>query len=82
MLIIGPVTIAAGSAQNFDVTDGIRFTIFPGAGATATYSRVDSYGATAHDSTTTAVTAITSIDVDWPYMRVSSAGGTTRVAVV
>lgn len=82
MILTGPVTIADGAAQVFDVSSGIRFSIFPASGTTATYSRVDSKTAASHDTTTTAVTALTAIDVDWPFFRVSSAGGATRVALV
>jgi len=53
----------------------------------ATWSRVDSYGATAHGVITTAVTDTTpersSFDVDWPFYFVScTAGGDCVVAPV
>jgi hypothetical protein len=83
----GPVTIAAGEARIFDVRRAVRITVISGTGATATVSRVDSPGASAHttgteNQFTVAATTKTATDVDWPFYRVSAAGGSVRVAVV
>jgi hypothetical protein len=62
---------------------GIRVTIIPGGGGTVTYSFVDSQGETIHDGPTSVdVTDITVVEVQWPWLAVSVAGGTARVANV
>ena len=67
-----------------DVRGCVLLAITAGAGATVTYSRVDSKDAGAHGSDTDTVTTGTfeSIPVEWPFYRVSVAGGTAKVAVV
>lgn len=83
MAIFGPATLADGDAIVVPTGEGIRLTIITGAGATATYSRVDDHDASAHGTTgTVAASTRLSIDTDWPYYRVSVAGGTCRVAVI
>jgi len=79
--------LADGAAHNIDARGGLNLTIITGTGATATYSRVDSKDATAHTSGTEnggTVSANTKLVIqnDWPFYRVSSAGGTTRVGLV
>lgn len=65
---------------------GMRFlTIITGSGATATYSKVDTPTTTSHDSATDATVSAdtdTSVEIKWPFMRVSTAGGSTRCACV
>lgn len=80
-------SLAAAASTVVDTRGMSRLTIITGTGATATVSRVDSANASSHTTGTEnsqTVTANTKevIDVDWPFYRVSSAGGATRVAAV
>lgn len=79
-----PVTLAAGEGQTFDIRGNRGVNIIAGAGATATYSKVDSLSASAHDTATDATVAAGSeaFVEKWAFIRVSSAGGNTRVCVV
>lgn len=82
-----PAVLEAGGAKNFDVHMLNKITIITGAGATATYSRVDSMDAVAHttgveNGTTVPANTKETIDVDWPFFRVSVAGGTCRVGAI
>lgn len=83
----GVTSIAAGAALVIDARHCRNLTIITGAGATATYSRVDSPTAIAHVSgaenggTVAATTKLVTV-VDWPWYRIDSAGGTTRVGIV
>lgn len=75
--------IPDGEGRVFALYRGIRLTIIPGTGSTVTYSKVDSEDATAHDTATQDTTGVElTIEADWPFYRVSTAGGTARVAVV
>lgn len=82
------VTVGAGEAAVFETAGfGVRITVITGTGATATVSRVDSFDADAHttgseNQFTVAANTRQVTDADWPFYRVSSAGGTTRVAYV
>lgn len=63
-----------------------NLTIITGDGATATVSRVDSLGAEAHtegeeNAETVAENTKLVIPVDWPFFRVSSADGPTRIGL-
>lgn len=77
-------TLADG--ESLVITPGSGWlTVISGAGATVTVSRVDSRRATAHttgteNSFTVAATTRTTTEVDWPYYRVSVAGGPCRIA--
>lgn len=80
-------TILSGAAVNVDTKGAMNLTIIAGTGATATYSRVDKADASAHTTGTengTTVSANTKLVIlnDWPFFRVSSSGGTTRVGLV
>lgn len=80
-------TLAAGEAETFDCRGMAAITIITGAGATATYSRVNDETDAAHvtgaeNGSTVAATTKLTIPTDWPFIRVSSAGGATRVAMV
>ena len=62
---------------------GIRVTFIPGAGATVTYSFVDGQDEEVHDAPTSVdITDITVLEVQWPWLAVSVAGGDVRVANV
>ena len=81
-----PATIATDTGRVVDCRGFGKLTIIAGAGATASVSRVDLPDATAHttgaqntEPDVTANTRIT-IDVDWPFFYVSSAGGPSRVS--
>ena len=81
-LLTGAVQLADGDAIVLEVWRGIRFAVVPGSGSTVTFSKVDSDKATAHDSDTQeTTTTFLARTVDWPYVRVSTAGGAARVAV-
>lgn len=72
-----------GDAYTLPAYRGIRFTLIPGSGATATYSYVTFGEAAAHDSdSSVAVAAQTTVEVAWPYVHISSSGGSTRVGLV
>lgn len=80
-------TLGDAQAQVFPTQGMARITVITGAGCTATVSRVDSSTASAHttgtqNSFTVAPTTATVTPVDWPYFRVSAAGGSCRVGVV
>lgn len=71
-----------GDAYTLPAYRGIRYTLIP-SGATATYSFVDRSDATIHDSASSvAVAAQTTVEVAWPYVHISSSGGSTRVGLV
>ena len=62
---------------------GIRITMIPQGGGTVTYSYVDSATAEVHDTATNVdITEITILEVQWPWVAISVAGGTLRVANV
>lgn len=83
-----PEEIATGAAKNFDARGFTTFTILAPAGTTVTFSRIMSMAATGHNNDPTAAqetVAATNINaeiVDWPYYRVSAAGGPCQVAFV
>ena len=86
-MLTGVINLAAGEAFVVDTSGSERFSIIAGAGATVTYSRVDSKDADAHttgteNQDTVAATTIETIDTDWPFYRVSVAGGSCRIAAV
>jgi hypothetical protein len=78
------ITLAAGEAIVLDVRGMGTLTMIAGAGATITWSRVDTSDAGAHvgAGTTIAATEVSAISVDWPFVRISVAGGSARVAAV
>jgi hypothetical protein len=78
----GPVMLAAAGARVFDIRGCRGLVLLPGAGATVTYSRVDTLGAEAHDADTDATTAVEVFLDDWSFYRVSTAGGPCRCCVV
>jgi hypothetical protein len=83
MLLTAPISISSGGTVVLSVYNGIRLGIIPGSSTTATYSKVDSETATAHDNATSATATVhTAIDIEWPYYMVTSSGGTTRVALI
>ena len=77
-------TLADGEAVVKDALGLAKLTIETGAGCTATWSRVDTYNASAHtaQTATQGASGRTVIDIDWPFFRVSAAGGSCRVAMV
>jgi hypothetical protein len=77
-----PVTIEDGQGQTFDIRGARGVVILPAAGATATYSKVDSLAASAHDTATDATTTTEVFAEKWAFIRVSTAGGDTRCCVV
>lgn len=81
------IGIGDGEAEVIDTRGLAKLTIITDGAATATYSRVDSKDASAHtagsnNGATVSPDSALSIDVDWPFFRVSSAGGSIRVASV
>lgn len=78
----GPVTLAAAGARVFDIRGCRGVVIIPGAGATATYSKVDALDAEAHDAATDATTTTELLVDEWAFIRVSTAGGATRCCVI
>ena len=73
-----PTALEDGDAVNV-VTFGCRYlTVIPGAGATITVSRIDSYQAGSHGTPAATGTDTETIDVDWAYYRISTAGGDAR----
>jgi len=78
----GVRTMAAGDAVNVDMRGCIKLTLLPGAGATATVSRVSNTQATAHSTSTVTIPADNIIPIDWPFLRLSVAGGTLQFATV
>ena len=78
--------LADGAAVVLDARGFANLTVITGAGATATVSRVDAADADAHttgtaNSFTVAATTATVTPVDWPFYRISVAGGACRVAL-
>jgi len=83
MPLLALQTLAAGEAVVVDLTGSLRMTVIPVSGATVTYSKVDSPRAAAHDTPTQDTdTAEFTVDVDWPYYRISTATQGCRIAVV
>lgn len=84
----GVVPIADGAGITLDARGCPVITFITGNTCTLTYSRVDSPSATSHTAsevtengdTVTENTRL-SLTVDWPYYRVSAAGGAARVWV-
>ena len=81
------ISLAAGDAVTVDARGMKTMSVFAGSGATVTWSRVLSASDTTHGTGNLAVTApaasaLESLDVDWPFYRVSTAGGTALVCVV
>ena len=76
--------LADGEASVIDTRGCLSLSIQAGAGATVTFSRVDAMDAEAHGDGQDAVAAteFNAIPVEWPFYRVSVAGGTAKVAVV
>lgn len=79
--------LAASEATVIDARGMSQLTIITGSGATATYSRVDTHSASAHttgtqNGDTVAATTKLVIPVDWPFYRISVAGGTCRIGLV
>lgn len=83
-------TIAAAGAQTFDARGAVAVLVRAGTGATATVSAVDSLAAAAHtagaeNQATVAANTFENLFTllgAWPFFRVSSAAGSTRVSVV
>lgn len=79
------IALAAGEARNIDTRGMGTLTVIAGTGATVTVSRVDDDEAEAHttgshNQFTVAATTRVVTSVDWPFYRISSAGGACRVA--
>lgn len=55
-------------------------TMIPAGGGTVTYSKVDEVNASAHDAGSATTATELSLAVQWPFYRVSVAGGTARIA--
>jgi len=87
-LLTGVQTLAAGTAIVVRPENAaLKLTIITGAGCVASVSRVDSPTATAHTTGVNAETDIPqntreSYEVDWPYFRISAAGGSLRYALI
>lgn len=80
-------TLAASGAITVDARGMAKLSVIAGTGATVTVSRVDSADADAHTTGTentfdVAANTIETIDVDWPFYRISSAGGDARFALL
>lgn len=75
------IALADGEAAVVPTQGCAYLTLIPAAGATITYSDVDSSEASAHDATTQQTTTAT-LEITpptWPFVRVSTAGGAARV---
>lgn len=82
----GVIALADTNAFTFDARALKNITVITDAGCTATVSRVDTANANAHtagatNQFTVAPTTRTVTPLDWPFYRVSAAGGTCRVAL-
>jgi hypothetical protein len=75
-------TLADTEGVTVDVRGLKALSIMPGAGATVTYSRVDTSGAAAHGDGQATTAAFLSLDVQWPFYRVTTAGGSCKVVRV
>lgn len=88
MIYRNVVTLADGEGQTFDARAMAKMSVLAGTGATVLWSRVNAPNATAHGTlagaviTPPAATALTTLAVDWPYYRVSTADGPCYVAIV
>lgn len=76
-------SLADTGVVNVDARGFLNLTVVSGAGCTTTVSRVDSLGATSHttgteNSFTVAAGVRTVTEVDWPFYRISAAGGPSR----
>jgi hypothetical protein len=80
----GPVTLADGGSRVFDLRGNRGLQIVAGAGATVTYSKVDTADAEAHDAATDATIAAGAEGFveKWAFIRVSTTGGSCRCCVV
>lgn len=79
-------SLAASGVVNVDARGASNLTVISGSGATTTVSRVDSMAAAAHttgteNQFTVAATTKTVTAVDWPFYRISVAGGPCRFAL-
>lgn len=82
-LLMAPRTLSDGEGLVVHAYGGIRMSVVVGAGATVSYSRVDSASASSHDAATQVdIVADTDVDVAWPWYYVSTAAGSCRVVVV
>lgn len=83
--IVGPHAIPSGAGETIAVYGTEILSFLPGSGTTFSFSYVDSAAASEHDavsrSTVTSASHTTRL-TEWPYIRVTSSGGTTRVAAV
>lgn len=84
---VGVLELADGESEVIDARAMAKMTVVAGSGATATISRVDSPDATADgpgfgDPADVAAESLSTIDVDWPFYRITSTGGPTRVGLV
>lgn len=80
-------SLADGQGVTVDARGMASLTVIAGAGATVTVSRVDTKNADAHtegegNSFTVAATERETIPVDWPYYRISTAGGACRYSLI
>jgi hypothetical protein len=78
----GPVTLADGTGRTFDLRGNRGINIIPGSGATVTYSKVDTLGASEHDTATDATSTSEVFVEKWAFVRVSTASGSARCCVV
>lgn len=87
-LLTSILKLSAGEYALLNAYQGIRFTIVPDPGAEFEYSFVDDDEASlpqppVHDAATAiVVTALTTVDLTWPYILVSCNAGAGRVALV
>lgn len=77
-------TLTDGQGRVFDIRGSRGINIIAGAGATVTYSKVDTADASAHDTATDATIAAGNEGFveKWAFIRVSTAGGPCRCCVV
>lgn len=76
------VSLEDGDAEVLEARTADHVQVVPGSGATVTVSKVDSQDASSHDSDSSEdLTSETTRDAVWPFYRVSTAGGSARVAV-
>ena len=81
-----PEDLADGDAVNRDARGCVYLTVIAGSGATVTVSRVAGMDAAAHGTGAFAVDTVAAgtretYQVDWPYLRISVAGGTASFAL-
>jgi len=86
-MMTGVIPLADGEARTLQADGAAFLSVITDATGEATISRVDSNNAAEHtaganNQISVAAEAIETIPVDWPYYRISVAGGSARVALV